>query len=106
AERRRRAGEARRHLRASLTLDESSASVRLDLAKVATHLQEWEEAEAWLQAAGRRRPGALAVDLALARLQWSRGWDAAARLQARDVLSRTSWHPFAEEARRYLQPAP
>lgn len=106
AERRRRAREARRHLRASLTLDESSASVRLDLAKVATHLQEWEEAEAWLQAAGRRRPGALAVDLALARLQWSRGWDAAARLQARDVLSRTSWHPFAEEARRYLQPAP
>ncbi len=102
SERLRRAQAAQAHLRASLTLDSTSAADRVEMARVAIVLGQWEEAARWLEAAARLRPAALAVDAMLARLQFQQGRSTAARLQARDVYSRTRWAPLRAEVGRYL----
>jgi tetratricopeptide (TPR) repeat protein len=102
-ERARQIESARRLLLASLQLEPTGASARLELASLEILQQDWEAAAPWLQSAALLRPGALVVDVALARLQWNRGWSTAARLLARDVISRSSWPPLRAKARRYLE---
>jgi len=104
-ERARQIESARRLLLASLQLEPTGASARLELASLEILQQNWEAADEWLQSAAVLRPGALVVDTAFARLRWTRGWSTAARLLASDVLSRSSWPPLRAKARRYLEPS-
>lgn len=104
-ERARQIESARRLLVASLQLEPTGASARLELASLEMLEQDWEAADEWLRSAALLRPGALVVDQAFARLQWKRGWSTAARLQAREVISRSSWAPLRAKARRYLEPS-
>lgn len=102
-ERRRRAQTAQVHLRASGALDPTSGEDRVELARVAIALGQWEEAARWLEEAGRLRPAALAVDAMSARLEYQRGRPTAARVHARDVYSRTRWTPLRAEVDPYLE---
>jgi len=104
-ERARQIESARRLLRASLQIEPTGAAARLELASLAMLEQDWEAADEWLRSAALLRPGALVVDHAFARLQWARGWFTAARLQAQEVISRSSWAPLRARARRYLEPS-
>ena len=104
-ERARQIESARRLLLASLQLEPTGASARIELASLEILQQDWKAADEWLQSAALLRPGALVVDAAYARLQWSRGWGTAARLLARDVISRSSWPPLRAKARRTLESA-
>ncbi len=103
SERLRRAEAARVHLRASLALDPTSGSDRVELARVAIALGEWEDAERLLEEAARLRPAALAVDAMLARMEFQRGRSKAARVRALDIHSRTHWAPLRAELDRYLE---
>lgn len=96
--------EARDHYRAVLRLEPTSASARLGMG--ATYLLDGgdpERATEWFEAVRRLHPGSLDLQLWMARVEQSAGRSRAARIRAKDIISRSHWPDLDRRARALIE---
>ena len=94
---------AREHFTRAARLDPTFASALAEQAS--TYLIEGEDAAEgvpFAEAAYRRMPGSLEIQLVVARLEAGRGNRSTARIHAREIASRGHGLPVAEEAEALL----